>query len=129
MGYKDFTEMPVWKKSFQLMLRVYSLTKKFPKDEKFGLISDMRRASQSVTNNISEGYGRFEKYDKIRFYKISRGSSYELINQTLGSEALNYLSVSEKKELESGYREVIQALDLMIKTLEKYQKDYKKTDL
>lgn len=126
MSYKDFTEMPVWKKSFHLMLRVYYLTKKFPNDERFCLVSDMRRASQSVTNNISEGYGRFGKHDKTRFYKFSRGSCYELINQVIGSGELGYLNLSEKQELESGYREVIKSLDLMIKTLEKYQKNYKK---
>jgi len=122
MSYKDFTEMPVWKKAFQLILRVYNLTGKYPKDEKFGLVQDMRRAANSVTNNISEGYGRYEKYDKTRFYKISRGSCYELINQTLGSEALGYLNESEKMELETGYRNVIQSLDSIIKTLENKRK-------
>ena len=114
----DFTEMPVWKKAFQLMLRVYLLTKSFPKDEKYGMVQDMRRAAKSVTNNIAQGYGRFEKFDKTRFYKIARGSCFELINQSLGSNALGYLLQKDLIELNSGYREVIQLLDSMIKTLE-----------
>jgi len=59
------------------------------------MVSDRRRSANSVTNNISEGFGIYEKLDKTRFYKISRGSSYELINQTLVSGALNYISDEE----------------------------------
>ncbi len=114
----DFTEMPVWKKAFQLMLRVYILTKQFPKEEKYGMVQDMRRAAKSVTNNIAEGYGRYEKYDKTRFYKIARGSCFELVNQSLGSNALGYMTQKELTELNSGYREVIKSLDSMIKTVE-----------
>jgi len=95
MSYKDFTEMPVWKNAFSLMLKVYKETKKFPSSERFGFVSDMRRAAQSVTNNISEGFGRYGKLDKTRSYKISRASCYELINQTLGSQELNYINEKE----------------------------------
>ena len=118
MSYTDFTEMPVWKLAFKLMLKVYVLTKHFPVDEKYGMVQDMRRTAKSVTNNIAEGYGRYEKFDKTRFYKIARGSCYELINQSLGSKELGYLIQKDMKELNSGYREVIQSLDSMIKTLE-----------
>ena len=48
MRYKDFTEMPVWQKAFKLLLRVYEITKKYPMEEKYGLVSDMRRAANSV---------------------------------------------------------------------------------
>ena len=58
MAYKDFTEMPVWQKAFALLLKVYEFTKTYPTEEKYGLVSDMRRAANSVTNNISEGFGR-----------------------------------------------------------------------
>lgn len=73
MGYKDFTEMTVWQKAFKLLLKVYEVTKTYPPEEKYTLVSDMRRAANSVTNNISEGFGRYGKLDKTRFYKISRG--------------------------------------------------------
>jgi four helix bundle protein len=127
MSYKDFTEMPVWKKAFMLMLQVYKLTEKFPKEEKYGLVQDMRRAANSVTNNISEGYGRYENHDKTRFYKISRGSCFELINQSITSLALGYINNNEKLELDDGYRDVIQSLDSIIKTLENKRKySYKK---
>lgn len=118
MAYKDFTEMPVWQNAFKLLLKVYKETKAYPNEEKFGLVSDMRRAANSVTNNISEGFGRYEKKDKTRFYKISRGSCYELMNQCLTSQALGYMSIKDKDELTSGYKDIITGLDSMIKSIE-----------
>lgn len=110
--------MPVWQNAFKLLLTVYELTKTYPKEEKYGLVSDMRRAANSVTNNISEGFGRYERLDKTRFYKISRGSCYELINQSMASQALGYITDKEKEQLTNGYRNVITDLDSMIKSIE-----------
>ena len=90
MAYKDFTLMPVWQKALKLLVRVYQITRPFPPEEKFGITSDMRRAANSVVHNLAEGFGRFENKDKSRFYKISRGSAYEIISQTLASYALQY---------------------------------------
>lgn len=119
MAYRDFSEMPVWKKSFELLLRVYEITRKFPSDEKFGLVSDMRRAANSVVHNISEGYGRFESRDKTRFYKISRGSCYEIISQVMVAFALGYIAEkTEEERLITGYREVISEIDPLIKSIE-----------
>ena len=53
MKYDNFTQMPVWQKAFQLMLKIYQITKKFPSDERFGLISDMRRSANSIVHNIA----------------------------------------------------------------------------
>jgi four helix bundle protein len=119
MAYRDFSEMPVWKKSFELLLRVYEITRKFPSDEKFGLVSDMRRAANSVVHNISEGYGRFESRDKTRFYKISRGSCFEIISQVMVAFALGYIAEkTEEERLIKGYREVIAEIDPLIKSIE-----------
>ena len=102
MAYKDFTRMSVWKKAFDLLIHVYKVTKKIPNDESFGMISDMRRAANSAVHNISEGFGRYEKLDKTRFYKISRGSCYELISQLLASHALGFISKDESNNLING---------------------------
>jgi len=118
MAYKDFSEMPVWQKAFVLLLKIYEVTKTYPTEEKYGLVSDMRRAANSVTNNISEGFGRYERLDKTRFYKISRGSCYELINQSMASQALGFITDRDKDELTNGYRGVIADLDPMIKSIE-----------
>lgn len=107
------------------MLKVYEVTKTYPKEEKYGLVSDlpagqagMRRAANSVTNNISEGFGRYEKLDKTRFYKISRGSCYELMNQSLALQVLGFITDKDKDELINGYRDVIADLDPMITSIE-----------
>ncbi|RLD77420.1 MAG: hypothetical protein DRJ07_14740, partial [Bacteroidetes bacterium] len=91
MAYKDFTQMSVWKKAFELLTKIYRLTKLYPKEERYGMISDIRRSANSVVHNIAEGFGRFESRDKTRFYKISRGSAYEIISQILVSHALEYI--------------------------------------
>lgn len=119
MAYKDFTQMTVWQKAFALLLQIYKITKSFPNEEKFGLVSDMRRAANSVVHNISEGYGRFESRDKTRFYKISRGSCYEIISQVMVAFALGYIAEKiEEEGLISGYREVISEIDPLIKSIE-----------
>ncbi len=118
MAYKDFTEMPVWQKAFNLLIEIYRLSKSFPKEEKYGMISDIRRSANSVTHNIAEGFGRYEKRDKTRFYKISRGSAYEIISQTLVSFALNFIKIDDKENLVNGYSKVIDELDSMIKSIE-----------
>ena len=97
MAFKDFTSMSVWQKAHDLLLEIYRLTDKFPDSEKFGMVSDMRRAANSVLHNISEGFGRFENKDKSRFYKISRGSAYELVSQSIASCSLLYIKVNDKE--------------------------------
>lgn len=118
MAYHDFTAMPVWQHALHLLVRVYAITKNFPPEEKYGMTSDMRRSANSVLHNIAEGYGRYENKDKSRFYKISRGSAYEIISQSLASYILNYMMAEEKVELHLGYKGIIDELDKLIKTVE-----------
>lgn len=118
MAYKDFRDTSVWQKAFELLVIVYEVTRKFPKEEIYVLSSDMRRAANSVVHNIAEGFGRFEAKDKTRFYKMSRGSSYELLSQSLVSKGLLYINEAEKERLFSGYSDVIQELDTLIKSIE-----------
>ncbi len=119
MSYRDFTDMNVWKKAFDLLLKVYSITKNFPKEEKYGMTSDIRRSANSVVHNIAEGFGRYERRDKTRFYKISRGSAYEIISQIVASYALGFMINENEKELMiQEYRNVISELDSLIKTIE-----------
>ncbi len=94
MAYKEFSDMPVWQAAFSLTLDIYTITKQFPADERFGLISDMRRAANSIAHNIAEGFGRYEARDKTRFYKISRGSAYELMSPLLISHGLAYIDTT-----------------------------------
>ncbi|MFH0857928.1 MAG: four helix bundle protein, partial [Candidatus Omnitrophota bacterium] len=75
---ESFRDLNVWKKSHELTLEVYKITKNLPKDEKFGLVSQMRRASVSVPSKIAEGFKRRGIRDKICFYNISQSSLSEL---------------------------------------------------
>ncbi|HSL89336.1 MAG TPA: four helix bundle protein [Ignavibacteriaceae bacterium] len=95
------------------------MTKVFPPEEKYGLTIDIRRSANSILQNIAEGYGRFEPRDKTRFYKISRGSSYELMSQSIASYKLGY--IKEEKILEEILSEtnyIIQELNSLIKSIE-----------
>lgn len=75
---KSFEELIVWQKAHQLTLEVYKLSKNFPKEETYGLTSQLRRASVSIAANIAEGYKRKTKNDKVRFFNISEGSLDEV---------------------------------------------------
>jgi four helix bundle protein len=119
MAYVDFTEMPVWRRAFDLLLVIYQVTKAYPSEERFGLTSDTRRAANSIVHNIAEGFGRFEAKDKTRFYKISRGSAYELMSQSMVGHALAYMDAKTQNELLQACRQIIQDLNSLIKTLER----------
>lgn len=90
-----FTHLFAWQKNHHLVLDVYRLTKKFPKVELFGLVSQIRRAVSSITANVAEGYGRYHYKDKIRFYTIARGSSAEVQNYLIIAKDLSYITESE----------------------------------
>jgi len=75
---KSYKNLEGWKKSMQLVKEVYLAVKKFPKEELYGLTSQIKRAAVSVPSNIAEGVGRNYKKDTIQFFHISRGSLYEL---------------------------------------------------
>ncbi len=83
--------MEVWKKAHEFVLDVYKATKRFPKEEMFGLTSQFRRAAVSIPANIAEGYGKKSKKDKLRFYNISEGSIQECDYYITLSKDLNYI--------------------------------------
>lgn len=78
MGISSFTQLDVWKRAHQAVLTVYSMTRTFPRDERFGLVQQMRKAATSIPANIAEGFGRRQARDKAHFYVISKGSLEEL---------------------------------------------------
>jgi four helix bundle protein len=112
--FNDFRDMTVWQKSFSLLKDIYKIIKIFPNDERYALTDDLKRSANSVCHNIAEGYGRFEPKDKSRFYKFSRGSSYEALSQLLVAESQNYITSEMCDNLMSRYKEIIEELDALI---------------
>lgn len=90
---KRFTDLIVWQKSHQLVLKAYKLTKKYPKDELYGLTSQIRRASVSIAANIVEGYKRNSDKQTLQFLNISDASLEEVKYLILLSKDLEYISV------------------------------------
>jgi four helix bundle protein len=88
---RTFEELIVWQKSHRLALRVYSITKTFPKEELYGLVSQMRRAAVSIPSNIAEGFKRRGRTDKARVLNIAQGSLSELRYYFILARDLAYL--------------------------------------
>lgn len=89
---RHFRQLEVWQDAHRLVLMVYQVTQKFPADERFGLVSQMRRAAVSIAANVAEGFKRLGIQDKIRFYNFSEGSLEELKYYSLLSKDLAYIS-------------------------------------
>lgn len=103
-------DLIVWQKSYKLSLLIYSLTKKFPKEEIFGMVSQMRRASISIPSNIAEGNIRFSKKDNAQFLRIAYGSAAELETQLSISKDLKYFSEKEYTEASGLLSEIMKML-------------------
>jgi len=88
----NFTDLKTWQVGHQIVLEVYNLTKTFPREELFGLISQLRRAVVSITSNIAEGFSRSTSKDKAHFYAIALGSLTEVQNQLIIARDLGYIS-------------------------------------
>lgn len=116
---KSFTDIIAWQEGHKLVLMVYGKTKQFPKDEIFGLTSQMRRCAVSITSNIAEGFSRQSLKEKVQFYFISLGSLTELQNQALIARDIDYISKEEFKIIADKTVEVHKILNGLIKSLRK----------
>ena len=110
-----YNKLDVWQRSVDFAVFVYKVTEEFPEKEKFGLISQMRRAAVSIARNVAEGEGRRSDPDKARFYLQARGSLYELETQIAISKRLGY--VKTLAELRSHARQVGQLLNGSLRNL------------
>ena len=96
---KGFKDLIVWQKAYKLTLGIYKATVQFPRDEQYGLPSQIRRASVSVVSNIAEGYTRRNRAEYIQFLSIAYASLSELETQLLLSKDLKYVPQNEFNEL------------------------------
>ncbi len=118
MALKSYKELIVWQKSFKLTLIIFQATKKFPKSEIYGLVSQMRRAAFAIPSNIAEGYARKHRKEYAQFIRIVYGSGAELETQVLIAKEINFLDKKEFKEIDSLLTEVMKMLNGLIKRLE-----------
>jgi four helix bundle protein len=95
----NIKDLKIWNKSMDLAIRVYDLSAKFPTDERYGLISQIRRCAVSIPSNISEGAGRNSNKEFLQFLGIANGSSYELQTQLVITERLGFVDTKICNEL------------------------------
>ncbi len=115
---KNYKELKVWQKSYQLCLGIYAISKRFPKEETYGLTSQIRRAAVSVPSNIAEGYGRKTTPEYIQSLYVAYGSNCELETQILLSGDLGYIRIEDMNKLQEDMGEVERMLKGLIKSLE-----------
>ena len=114
---QNYSNLLVWQKSHQLTLDIYEVTRSFPKNEQFGITSQMRRASSSVPTNLAEGSGKLTQHDFRNFVLISFGSSNELEYLLLLSFDLHYLDEYEFARLDEQIKEVKRMLSGLINSI------------
>lgn len=112
---RSYRDLIVWQKSVRMVTLVYSALKTFPNDEKFGLISQIKRSAISSPSNIAEGYGRNYTKDYSRFLQIARGSLYEMQTQFEIALNLDFISKNDLEEIYSLSLEVEKMLNTLIK--------------
>lgn len=114
---KDYRDLKVWQRSHQLTLDLYLVTKRFPKEELFGLTSQLRRAASSIPANIAEGCGRDGDAELKRFLNIALGSACEVDYFILLATELSYITSSEATRLSADALELRRMLGTFIQKL------------
>jgi len=113
----NFRKILVWQKSISLVTKIYKVTRTFPKEETFGLTSQIRRSSVSIPSNIAEGSGRESNKDFLRFLYISLGSLFEMQTQLEIAKNIIYINEEEFNLLYEDSREIERMLASLIKKL------------
>ncbi len=111
---KTYKDLDVWKKSIELVIELYRITKLLPIEEKFGLVSQMRRCTVSIPSNIAEGYARKNRKENAQFVNIAFGSGTELETQIIIVKKLNLIKQEE-------FTKADQLLDSVLRMLYRYR--------
>ena len=112
-----FEDLKVWQEGMVLSRAVYEVTKGFPKEEQFGLTSQLRRAAVSVPANIAEGKGRYHRKEYLQFLYTARGSLYEAITMGKLSLELSYMTQEHYQELTGISQSLMSKLSGLINSL------------
>lgn len=108
---RNFKELKIWQKGFEIAVDTYKVVETFPKTEKFSLAQQVTRAAVSIPSNIAEGSSRFSEKDYKRFIEISLGSSFELETQLLIAKAVNF---GEKEIVENTLKKIDEEQKMLI---------------
>ena len=112
-------DLVVWQKSIDHVMHIYKVTREYPKEEIFGIVSQMRRAAVSIPSNIAEGYGRVYDKETAKFLSNALGSATELETQLIISKDLAFLPIDKAELLLGEITEIIRMLSSLIKSLDK----------
>ncbi len=116
---KDFTQLEAWRKAMDLAVKVHRFTYSFPKEELYGVVSQMRRASLSIAANIAEGFGRYTYADKMHKYVQARGELIEVMTFSHYSHRVEYLSSEQHADLLEDCQHVHRLLNALISKMDK----------
>ena len=115
----DYKQLDVWKKAHAVTMDIYALTKTFPAEERFGLVTQMRRAAVSIGANLAEGRGRRGDPEFSRFIRIALGSAYELQYELLVSVDAGYISRHKFSKLDSELERIGRMLWALLERVQK----------
>jgi len=114
---RSYKELVAWQRAMDLVTATYRSTASFPKDEQFGLTSQLRRAAVSIPSNIAEGQGRSTTGEFQHFLGIARGSLYEIETQIHIADRLSLLQPDQMDEIKANWKEVIRMLNSLMRAL------------
>jgi four helix bundle protein len=114
----SFRDLLVWQKSMEWAVRIYKITGTFPNEERYGLISQLRKSSSAIPSNIAEGFGRKTTKDYLRFLNIALASSYEALTQIELSFRVDFISITIFEEYFNEGEEIGKMLNGLISKLE-----------
>lgn len=117
MAELRFRDLEVWRVSMDLVVKVYEITREFPKSEQFGLASQLQRSAVSIPSNIAEGSGRGTKRDFAHFLDQARGSLFEVITQLEISRSLSFGNSDEIKAIQMEYEILGMRINALISTM------------
>ena len=115
---KSYKDLVVWQKAIELVSDIYSISKTFPAEEKFGLVNQLNRAVVSIPSNIAEGWGRESSKNYLQFLRMSKGSLMEVETLVIISRNLNYIGEENFKRISDKIEEVGKILQGLIKSIQ-----------
>lgn len=122
-GLASFKDLIVWQKSHQLVLKIYSTTSNFPKEEIYALSNQMRRATVSIPANIAEGFRKKTLANKLNYLSHSEGSLEEVKYYLILAKDLTYITTDEYEELTNQCEEISKLIGGYTNTIKKYHKN------